>query len=106
MALEWDFTVPTLPGVTFEGSPCSFGTHRDSFTVPCTRMASYVSEGLPWCDDHGPGVADPVGGQPAPFRPIPGSIGEAMVYCIGCGEPTTLDAALSHECDLPPAGRL
>lgn len=40
------------------------------------------------------------------FRPIPGTIGDAMVYCIGCGEPMTLDAALGHGCPLPRAGRL
>jgi hypothetical protein len=40
------------------------------------------------------------------FRAIPGAIGDAMVYCIGCGEPMTLDAALAHGCPLPPAGRL
>ncbi len=40
------------------------------------------------------------------FRAIPGTIGDAMVYCIGCGEPMTLDAALGHGCALPPAGRL
>ena len=53
-----------------------------------------------------PAEADPVGGRPAPFRPVTGSIGDAMVYCIGCGEPMSLDAALAHTCDLPPAGRL
>jgi len=103
---DWDFTVPTLPGVTFEGQPCAFGSARDSISVACTLMATHVSEGLPWCDHHGPAVADPVGGRPAPFRPIPGSIGDAMVYCIGCGEPMPLDQALSHGCPLPPAGRL
>lgn len=41
------------------------------------------------------------------FRPIPTTgVGDAMVFCIGCGEPMTLNAALHHLCELPPAGML
>lgn len=41
------------------------------------------------------------------FRPVPTTgIGEAMVFCIGCGDPMTLDAALTHMCELPPPGWL
>jgi len=53
------------------------------------------------------GVDSPAVLDAALFRPVPSTgIGEAMVFCIGCGDPMTLSAALAHRCELPPAGWL
>jgi hypothetical protein len=65
------------------------------FTLPS------VTPEMPECE---PVLAVPVLDS---FRPIPSTgIGEAMVFCIGCGDPMTLSEALAHGCPLPPAGRL
>jgi hypothetical protein len=40
------------------------------------------------------------------FRAMPKVGDTLMVFCLGCGDPMPLTEALSHGCDLPPAGEL
>jgi hypothetical protein len=98
MALEWDFTLPCEAVSIRSVGPCAFGTHPDSWAFACGKPGVYQAEGSWWCSDHGPL-------SPLQFRPVP-SIGDAMVFCVGCGDPMSLDASLTHTCDIPPAGRL
>ena len=97
--MEWDFSLPAATPVVVGGGDqvCAFGTDPKSWTVPCGAPGVYEGAGMWWCMDHGPLASG--------FRRLP-SIGEAMVFCIGCGDPMPLSAALTHGCDLPPAGRL
>ena len=66
------------------------------FTVPAPAPVESVPD-LERPEMH---EAPPVS---VPFRTIPGAIGDAMVYCVGCGDPIPLDDALTHNCDIPPA---
>lgn len=100
---DWDFTLPApAPAVQPESGrawTCAFGSAPDSWTVSCPERAVYEAEGSWWCMAHGP--------LSSSFRLIPTTgIRDAMVFCVGCGEPMPLNAALAHTCDLPPAGML